>query len=64
MAVSALLVTTIPRVEFGGPSYIFWQGNFWNFFIYLFIPFRYSATETDGDQHQRQQTMRANHAVF
>jgi hypothetical protein len=31
-----------------------------------FIPFRYifGVTETDGDQHQRQQTMRANHAVF
>jgi hypothetical protein len=24
----------------------------------------YPATDTDGDQHQRQQTMRANHAVF
>jgi hypothetical protein len=24
----------------------------------------YSATDTEGDQHQRQQTMRANHAVF
>jgi hypothetical protein len=24
----------------------------------------YSATDTDGDQHQRQQTMSANHAAF
>jgi hypothetical protein len=28
------------------------------------FPLRYPATDTDGDQHQRQQTMRANHAVF
>jgi hypothetical protein len=28
------------------------------------FPFLYPATDTDGDQHQRQQTVRANHAVF
>jgi hypothetical protein len=26
--------------------------------------FWYPATDTDGDEHQRQQTTRANHAVF